>query len=160
MLFTKTTNSLFEPPFGGVRGNVSISAIARWKARGWLPIGDNWCHCQVLRLWALSTELCINGPGWPRQLHHSIDSGADVLGYWRGKEDTGHKLSMCARWILLAPATSMHVFRKSFLRLDELWMTADHSSIQKPLTISCSCTAWQNAANSRVDSNAVLDSRR
>jgi len=34
----KTTNLLFEPPFGGVRGNVRTSSIARLKARGRLPI--------------------------------------------------------------------------------------------------------------------------
>jgi len=34
----KMTNSLFEPPFGGVRGNVRTSSIARWKARGRLLI--------------------------------------------------------------------------------------------------------------------------
>ena len=28
----KTTNSLFEPSFGRVRGNVRTSSIARWKA--------------------------------------------------------------------------------------------------------------------------------
>jgi len=28
------TNLLFEPPFGGLRGNVRTSSIARWKARG------------------------------------------------------------------------------------------------------------------------------
>ena len=33
-LFTKTTNSLFEPLFGGLRGNVRTSSIAHWKARG------------------------------------------------------------------------------------------------------------------------------
>jgi len=32
---------LFEAPFGGVRGNVRTSSIARWKARGRLPIRDN-----------------------------------------------------------------------------------------------------------------------
>ena len=31
-LIHKKTNSLFEPPFGGVRGNVRTSSIARWKA--------------------------------------------------------------------------------------------------------------------------------
>jgi len=36
------SNSLFEPPFRGVRGNVRTSSIARWKARGRLPIRDNW----------------------------------------------------------------------------------------------------------------------
>ena len=30
--------SLFEPPFGGLRGNVRTSSIARWKFRGQLPI--------------------------------------------------------------------------------------------------------------------------
>ena len=35
------TNLLFEPPFGGLRGNVQTSSIARWKARGRLPIRDN-----------------------------------------------------------------------------------------------------------------------
>jgi len=27
------TNSLFEPPFAGVRGNVRTSSIAHWKVR-------------------------------------------------------------------------------------------------------------------------------
>jgi len=31
----------FEPPFGGVSGNVRTSSIARWKARGQLPIHYN-----------------------------------------------------------------------------------------------------------------------
>ena len=30
--------SLFEPPFGRLRGNVRTSSIARWKARVRLPI--------------------------------------------------------------------------------------------------------------------------
>jgi len=42
MLFTKTTNSLFESPFGKVRGNVRTLSIDRWKARGRLPIRYNW----------------------------------------------------------------------------------------------------------------------
>ena len=35
------TNLLFEPTFGGVSGNVQTSSIARWKARGRLPIRYN-----------------------------------------------------------------------------------------------------------------------
>jgi len=31
MLFTKTTNSLLEPPFEGVGSNVHTSSISRWK---------------------------------------------------------------------------------------------------------------------------------
>ena len=29
----KRKSSLFEPPFGRIRGNVRTSSIARWKAR-------------------------------------------------------------------------------------------------------------------------------
>ena len=32
---------LFEPPFGGRRGNVLTPSIARWKARGRLPVRYN-----------------------------------------------------------------------------------------------------------------------
>ena len=37
----KCKNSRFEPPFGGLRGNVHGSSMAYWKARGRLPIRDN-----------------------------------------------------------------------------------------------------------------------
>ena len=36
------TNLLFESPYVGLGGNVHTSSIARWKARGRLPIRDNW----------------------------------------------------------------------------------------------------------------------
>jgi len=37
----KRTTSLFEPPFGGVRGNICTSSIAHWKAPGRLHIRYN-----------------------------------------------------------------------------------------------------------------------
>jgi len=37
----KIAKSRFVPPFGGVRGNVHGSSMARWKARGRLPISAN-----------------------------------------------------------------------------------------------------------------------
>jgi len=37
----KCTNFRFEPPFGGLRGNVHGLSMARWKALGRLPIGAN-----------------------------------------------------------------------------------------------------------------------
>jgi len=37
----KCKNSRFEPPFGGFRGNVHGSSMARWKARGRLRISAN-----------------------------------------------------------------------------------------------------------------------
>ena len=36
--FTKKQKSFFEPPFGGLRGNIRTPSIARWKARGRLII--------------------------------------------------------------------------------------------------------------------------
>ena len=61
ILFTKTTNSHFEQPFGGVRGNERTSSIARWKACGRLPIRYNWaffissCGWDVMsRYWSKS----------------------------------------------------------------------------------------------------------
>ena len=33
--------SLFEPPFGGLRGNVCTPSIARWEAHGRLPNSHN-----------------------------------------------------------------------------------------------------------------------
>jgi len=38
---SKQRSSLFEPPFGRLRGNVRASSIARWKARLRLPIRHN-----------------------------------------------------------------------------------------------------------------------
>ena len=37
----KCKNFRFEPPFGGLWGNVHGSSMARCKARGRLPIGAN-----------------------------------------------------------------------------------------------------------------------
>jgi len=37
----KRKSSLFERPFGRLRGNVRTSSIARWKARVRLPIHHN-----------------------------------------------------------------------------------------------------------------------
>jgi len=36
----KNKKSLFEPPFGGLRGNVHTLSISHWKAHAQLPI----CH--------------------------------------------------------------------------------------------------------------------
>ena len=41
ILLAKTAKLHFVPPFGGLRGNVHCSSMARWKARGPLPISAN-----------------------------------------------------------------------------------------------------------------------
>ena len=40
--YSKTKNSLFEPPFWALRGKVRTPSMARWKARGQLYIRRNW----------------------------------------------------------------------------------------------------------------------
>jgi len=47
----KRKSSLFEPPFGRLRGNVRISSIARWKARVRLPIRHNWTFFASFYCW-------------------------------------------------------------------------------------------------------------
>jgi len=37
----KSSKIAFVPPFGGLRGNIHGSSMARWKARGRLPISAN-----------------------------------------------------------------------------------------------------------------------
>ena len=37
----KCKNSRFEPAFGGLRGNVHGSSMARWKARGGIAVSAN-----------------------------------------------------------------------------------------------------------------------
>jgi len=39
--FLQTAKSRFVPPFGGFRGNVHGSSMARWKAHDRLPISVN-----------------------------------------------------------------------------------------------------------------------
>jgi len=40
--FAKLGSRILKPPFWGLRGNVDVSCVRRWKKRGRLPIGDNW----------------------------------------------------------------------------------------------------------------------
>jgi len=57
----KCKNSRFEPPFGGLRGNVHGSSMARWKARGRLPIIAYWIFFSLaLMAAALLQESCRN----------------------------------------------------------------------------------------------------
>ena len=48
---------VFVPPFGGLRGNVDGSSMARWKARGRLPIGANWTFSLAITVEALWADI-------------------------------------------------------------------------------------------------------
>ena len=57
----KTAKSRFVPPFGGLRGNVHGSSMARYKARIWLPISDIWTFFAISHvLEALWGDICRN----------------------------------------------------------------------------------------------------
>jgi len=67
LLFQIRKCSLFEPPFGGLRGNVRTSSIALWKARIRLHIRHNWTfffassYCWVVTGGNLSTWAIFEG---------------------------------------------------------------------------------------------------
>jgi len=59
---------VFMPPFGGLRGNVHCSSMARWKAHRRLPISANWTFFASHHDWGTmsrywSKSLCSKG-GW------------------------------------------------------------------------------------------------
>ena len=54
----KRKSSLFEPPFGRLRGNVRTSSIVRWKARVRLPIVTIELFSLALTVETLQTEIC------------------------------------------------------------------------------------------------------
>jgi len=57
---------LFVPPFGGLRGNVHGSSIARWKTCGRLPIGANWTFSLAITVEALWGDIGRNFAVWKR----------------------------------------------------------------------------------------------
>ena len=59
---------VFVPPFGGLRGNIHGSSMARWKARGRLPISANWTFFASYHGWGTMSRYwskvrCLKG-GW------------------------------------------------------------------------------------------------
>jgi len=59
---------VFVPPFGGLRGNVHGSSMARWKARGRLPISANWTFFASYHGWGTVSRYwsklrCLKGNG-------------------------------------------------------------------------------------------------
>jgi len=64
----KRKSSLFEPPFGTLRGNLRTSSVACWKARVRLPIRHNWTFFASSYFWDvtggnLSTWATFEGVG-------------------------------------------------------------------------------------------------
>jgi len=81
----KRKSSLFEPPFGRLRGNVCTSSIACWKARVRLPIRHNWTFFASSYCWDvtggnLSTWAIFEGR-WVTSIAHFR---------WNGTSPTKH----------------------------------------------------------------------
>ena len=80
----------FVPPFGGLRGNVHDASMARWKARGRLPISANWTFFAsyhglgtMSRYW--SKLRCLKG-GWVTLNANFRGKGASPTNeFWRQK---------------------------------------------------------------------------
>ena len=85
----KCKNSLFEPPFGGLRGNAQGSSMARGNARCQLPISDNWIFfasshdCGTIkRNLSKSASSDVGGSLWA---HISGGRGMSSNEFWRQK---------------------------------------------------------------------------
>ena len=66
--FHKQRYRVFVPLFGGLRGNAHGSSMARWKARGRLPISANWTFFACYHGWGTMSRYwskfrCLKG-GW------------------------------------------------------------------------------------------------
>jgi len=62
VLFVKHQSSVSDPPFGGRRGNVCNSSLARWKTRSRLPIGYNYTFSVALTAKTLRAKIRRNRP--------------------------------------------------------------------------------------------------
>ena len=97
----KWKNSRFEPPFGGLKGDTQGSTMARWKARGRLPISANWIFlasshgcgtikrlCRNLRFlmgWSHWAQICGRWGRRPQSIHGPLDRGMTWLQLCRWK---------------------------------------------------------------------------
>jgi len=108
-LFTKMTNLLFEPPFGGLRGNVRISSIARSKARGRLPIRDSWTFFASSYGWDVISRY------WWTKAHFRggwVTLSANFR--WKGSSPPNHCWYQKTR-VFLVPHSEDRVIRCSFV---------------------------------------------
>jgi len=96
-LFTKMTNLLLEPPFGGLRGNVRTLSIARWKARGRFPIRDSWSFFASSYSWDVICRY------WSKSAH--FRGGWVILSTnfrWKGTSPPNHCWFQKTRMFLLS----------------------------------------------------------
>jgi len=86
----KTAKSRFAPHFGGLRGNVHSSSMARWKARGRLPSSADWTFFASYRGWGAmsgcwSKSLCSKGGHFERK--------------FQGEGEVAHQRLLCLSYL-------------------------------------------------------------
>ena len=85
----KIEKSRFVPPFGAVRGNVHGSSMARWKARGQLPMNANWTFSLALMVKALWANIGLNCAVRKGLGHYECkfqeEGGSSTSEFWRQK---------------------------------------------------------------------------
>ena len=106
---------VFVPPFGGLRGNVHRSSMARWKARGRLPISANWTSSASNHGWGAMSRYwskfrCLKGGGllWtqisrgkghpPRTIFWHQKSRVPGLSYGAKNAEKFNRLSRVHQW--------------------------------------------------------------
>jgi len=108
-LFTKMKNILFEPPFRGLWGNVRTSSIARWKARGRLPIRDSWTFFASSYGWDVISRY------WSKTAHFRggwVTLSANFM--WKGLSPPNHCWYQKTR-VFLLPHSEDRVILCSFV---------------------------------------------
>ena len=85
------------PPFGGFRGNVHGSSMARWKTRGRLPISANWTFFASYHGWVTMSRYwsklrCLKG-GWVTLNVNFRGKGASPTNEFWHQKTRVHELS-------------------------------------------------------------------
>ena len=105
-LYSKVKNSLFEPPFWALSGNLRTPSMARWKARGRLYIRRNWTFFAISYGWDVmsgnrSKSAFFEG-GW-------VTLNADFRG--KGASPTNHSWYQSSRVIALSCSIKISAVR-------------------------------------------------
>jgi len=98
----KNDNSLFEPPFGGVRGNVGNSSIACRKVRYRLPIRDNWTF------FASCYGLDVISRYWPKSAF-SKGEWVTLNANFRWKETSSTNLCWCQKTTVITLSCNIKI---------------------------------------------------
>ena len=107
LFWHKQRYRVFVPPFGALRGNVHGSSMARWKARGRLPVSANWTFFANYHGWGAMSRYwsklrCLKGGGllWTRI---SGGKGVPTNDFWHQKSRVpglsyGESVATQLRW--------------------------------------------------------------